>query len=66
MSEVEELETRVRNLPGEDFAKFREWFHGFENEVWDEKLKADYQAGKFNQLIARARAEMADGKAREL
>jgi hypothetical protein len=66
MSEVEELEARVRRLPGEDFAKFREWFHEFENEVWDEKIKADYRAGKFNHLIARARAEMADGKVREL
>jgi predicted nucleic acid-binding protein len=31
MSEVEELEARIRNLPGEELAKFRDWFHQFED-----------------------------------
>jgi hypothetical protein len=66
MSEVEELEDRIRNLPSSDFVQFREWFHDFENEVWDQQIAADFRAGKFNDLIERARAEFAEGKAREL
>lgn len=62
MSEVEELETRVRNLPREDFSKFRDWFFQVENELWDKQIKADFQAGKFNRLIEKAREEFAQGK----
>jgi len=66
MSEVEELESRVSTLPAEDLAKFREWFIEFENELWDIQIAKDHRSGKFDRLIARARAEMAQGKAREL
>ncbi len=66
MSEVEELESRIRSLPAEDFTAFREWFSEYENELWDQQVASDYRAGKFNDLIARARAEMAQGKAKEL
>jgi hypothetical protein len=27
MTEIEELETHIRNLPKEDFLKFRDWFY---------------------------------------
>lgn len=66
MSEVEELEIRVRNLPKEEFTKFRDWFFELESEIWDKQIKSDFQAGKFNRLIEKAREEFAQGKAREL
>ena len=66
MSEVEELEIRVRNLPKEEFMKFRNWFFELENEIWDKQIKSDFQAGKFTRLIEKAREEFAQGKAREL
>lgn len=66
MSEVEELESRVYNLPKEEFTQFRDWFLQLENDRWDAQIKSDFQAGKFNKLIAKAREEFAQGKAREL
>jgi hypothetical protein len=66
MSEVEELENRVYNLPSEEFTKFRDWFLQLENDRWDNQIKSDFQAGKFNKLIAKAREEFAQGKASEL
>lgn len=66
MSEVEDVEARVRKLPQNALAKFRDWFHEFENEVWDQQIKADFNAGKFKELIATAREEFAQGKAREI
>jgi hypothetical protein len=66
MSEIEELENRICNLPNEDFAKFRDWFLQLENERWDNQIKIDFQAGKFNRLIEKAREEFAQGKAQEL
>ena len=66
MREVEELESRVRELPRSSLAQFREWFHRFENEQWDRQIEADVKAGKFAKLIEQARQEFADGTAREL
>ena len=66
MTQVEELQTRIRNLPTEDFSELREWFLQFEDELWDQQISADFKAGKFDRLIEKARAEFAQGKAREL
>jgi hypothetical protein len=66
MSDVEELEIRVRNLSSESLAQFRNWFHEFENDLWDQQIEADFKAGKFARLIDEARKEFAQGKAREL
>ncbi len=66
MSEVEEIEARIVNLSPENLAQLRDWFHEFENERWDRQIEADFDAGKFDKLIAQARDEMAQGKVREL
>ena len=66
MSEVEAIEARIRDLPLQEFASLREWFHEFENECWDQQIASDFKSGKFNQLIKKARTEFAQGKAREL
>ena len=66
MTEMEELEYRVQNLAKGDFSKFREWFYHFENDLWDEQIRADFKAGKFDPLIEKARAEFSQGKVREL
>ena len=62
MSEIEELQTRIRNLPTEDFSRLRDWLIQFEDELWDKKISADFKAGKFNKLIEKARAEFVEVK----
>ena len=66
MTQVEELQTRIRNLPSEDFSELREWFFQLEDDLWDQQISADFKAGKFDKIIQKARAEFAEGKAREL
>lgn len=66
MSEIEDIKTRIRNLSGPEWEEFREWFHEFENDLWDRQIKADLKAGKFDKLIEKARQEFSQGKAKEL
>lgn len=66
MSEVEAIAARIRSLPQNDFSTLRTWFYEFENTCWDRQIAADFKAGKLNRLIEKARAEFAQGKAREL
>jgi len=66
MSEVEELEARIRLLSHEGLARLREWFYQFENDLWDQQIQTDFKAGKFSNLIEEARNEFTQGKVREL
>jgi hypothetical protein len=66
MSEVEQLEQRVSNLPPKDLAQFRAWFLEFDSRRVDERIEADLKAGTLDSLIAEARAEFKQGKSRPL
>jgi hypothetical protein len=66
MSELEELEQRIRNLSPEELAKFRAWFIEFDHLLWDRQIEADSNAGKLDQLAAEALADYKAGKAREV
>lgn len=66
MSELEELERRIRDLRPEDLAKFRAWFIEFDHLLWDKQIEADSKAGKLDGLIAEALADYKAGKAREI
>lgn len=66
MSEVEQLEQRIENLPAQELAKFREWFMEFDARMWDAQIEADARGGKLDGLMADALADYKAGKAREL
>lgn len=52
MSELEDLEQRIRKLPPEELAKFRVWFVEFDHLMWDRQIEADARAGKLDWLAA--------------
>ncbi len=66
MSEIDQLEKRVRGLSSKDFARFRAWFVEFDARAWDEQIEADLKAGKLDEVIAESLADFRAGKAREL
>jgi hypothetical protein len=66
MSEVEQLEQRIENLPPEDLAKLRAWFFEFDARIWDQQIEADAKSGELEGLVAEALADYKAGKAREL
>jgi len=66
MTEVEQLEKRIQNLPPEQLARFRAWFIEFDAQVWERQIEADLKAGKLDRLIEEARADYKAGKAREI
>lgn len=67
MTDIEELEAKVSELPNEKLAIFRDWFYQFDNELWDRQIANDFRTGKLNHLIEKARFELSSqGKAREI
>jgi hypothetical protein len=66
MSEVEQIENRIKSLSPEELAKFRAWFAEFDAQAWDRQIEADSKAGKLNPLIDKSLAEHKAGKSRPL
>ena len=66
MSNLEELEHRIQNLPTNELVKFREWFIEFDHLLWDKQLEADSKAGKLHGLVSEALVDYEAGKAREI
>ncbi len=50
MSELEQLEQQVSQLPPGNLAKFRTWFIELDRQLWDKQIEAD--SGKVDRLIA--------------
>ncbi len=66
MSELEELEERIRKLPPEQLARFRAWFIEFDHLLWDRQIESDSKAGKLDKLAAEAVSDYKAGKARDV
>ena len=66
MSEVEQIEERIKSLPPEDLAALRAWFAEFEAQEWDRQIEADSAAGKLDRFIEESLAEHKAGKSRPL
>ena len=66
MSELEEIEQKIRKLPADQLSRFRDWFVEFDHLAWDRQIEADSKAGKLDSLAAEALADYKTGKAREI
>jgi hypothetical protein len=66
MTKLEQIEQAISALSREEQAKLEEWWSRFRNEQWDRQIADDYDAGRLDDLITEARAEIAAGKTRPL
>ncbi len=64
MSNLEELEHRIQNLPSGELAKFRAWFIDFDHMLWDKQIESDSKSGKLHGLASEALTDYQAGKAR--
>ncbi|HAZ60825.1 MAG TPA: hypothetical protein DCY89_04535 [Gammaproteobacteria bacterium] len=62
MSEVDQIEDRIKNLSPKELARLREWFAEFDAQAWDQQLETDSKAGKLNHLIESSLSEHNAGK----
>ena len=66
MSEVEQIEDRIKKLSPEELGKLRAWFEAFDAQAWDRQIESDSASGKLDRLIEKSRAEHEAGKSRTL
>jgi hypothetical protein len=66
MSDVENLERQVKDLPPQELAAFRKWFLAYDWEAWDRQLEQVVAAGKLDALAEKALRDHAAGKSSRL
>ena len=66
MSEVEQLEQKIQNLPEAELVKFRAWFAEFDANAWDRQFERDVSVGKLDALADKALRDHASGKTKPL
>ena len=66
MSKIEKIEQEVQALSPEELAQFRAWFLEFDWAVWDRQIARDAEAGRLDDLAARALRDHAAGKTTSL
>ncbi len=62
MGKIERIEQEVQALSPDELAQFRAWFLDFDWAAWDRQIARDAQAGRLDDLAARALRDHAAGK----
>jgi hypothetical protein len=62
MSKLEKIEQEIQALSPEELAQFRAWFLEFDWAIWDRQIERDAEAGRLDDLAARALRDYAAGK----
>ena len=53
MTVLEQIESEIRRLSPEDFAKLRDWLLELDEQEWDRQIDSDAAAGKLDKLFER-------------
>ncbi|HBE19695.1 MAG TPA: hypothetical protein DEG17_24195 [Cyanobacteria bacterium UBA11149] len=66
MITLPEIETAIKQLPENDIRQLAVWLQHYLDAIWDREIEADFQSGKLNNLIAKAEADIAANRVRDL
>jgi hypothetical protein len=62
MGKIEKIEQEVQQLSQEELAQFRAWFLEYDGAAWDRQIERDAQAGRLDDLAAKALRDHAASK----
>ena len=62
MGKIEKIEQDVQMLSPDELAEFRAWFLEYDWAAWDRQIERDSQAGRLDDLAAKALRDHAAGK----
>ena len=66
MTKLEKIEREIEALPPGDVYALGKWFDELREQLWDEQIERDADAGKLDGLIAEAMADIAAGRVKPL
>ena len=66
MSTVSEIQEAITRLSAAEQRQLARWFEEALEDVWDNQIEEDIKAGRLNDLIAQAEADIAAGRVKPL
>ncbi|MFL6594716.1 MAG: hypothetical protein ACJ8HQ_04655 [Chthoniobacterales bacterium] len=66
MSTITEIKRAIVKLPPAKQRKLAHWFDEHMEDAWDRQIEADAKAGRLDNLVAQARADIAAGRTKPL
>ena len=63
---VQEIEAAIAELPHSEFWQLMETLDELKNERWDEEIARDVESGRFDEIIARGRQDIVEGRNRPI
>ncbi|BDA75706.1 hypothetical protein RIVM261_082250 [Rivularia sp. IAM M-261] len=66
MNTLKEIEAAIKKLPEDDARQLAAWLRAYLNDMWDEQIKTDLISGKLDKLIAKAEADIAANRIKDL
>ncbi len=66
MTTLLEIEAAIKQLPEGDVLQLSIWLQEYLDEMWDQQLQADVASGKLDKLLAKAEANIAANRVRDL
>ena len=61
-----EIESAIQKLSQSEVRQLADWLQTYVEDQWDQQIKEDAEAGKFDELIAEAKADFKAGKLKSL
>ena len=61
-----EIKIAIEQLSFEQRAELAAWFHGWQDDTWDEQMKRDIADGKLDELLREVEDEIKAGRLREM
>lgn len=62
MGKIEKIEQEIQALSPEELAQFRAWFLEYDWAIWGRQIERDAEAGRLDDLAAKALRDHAAGK----
>ncbi len=66
MTTLLEIAAAIQELPEGDARELSDWLQNYLDERWDRQLESDVAAGRLDQLIGNAEADIAANDVREM
>lgn len=66
MTTLPEIEAVIKQLPQSDVRQLAAWLQEYIDQMWDLQIEEDLASGRLDSLIAKAEADIAANKVRDL
>lgn len=66
MTTLSEIEAAIKQLPKDDIHQLSIWLQEYLDDLWDRQIETDLVSGKLDKLIAKAEADIAANRVKDL